>query len=120
LQHALYACAAEARLGREVVDGQYHHPTRRGENRVLAYSRGGLAGVADLVERMLDGVAEGSFVPTDDPDDCTFCDFGEICRVGAGEHGETVSPLAEWSAEHLNAGLWPAFFNLKRVRTFEE
>ena len=68
---------------------------------------------------MLDGVAAGHFVPTDDPDDCSFCDFAEVCRVRKGAFGKTSSPLAEWSREHANAGLLPAFEQLKRVRTFE-
>jgi hypothetical protein len=120
LQHALYAHAAEARLGGQVIGGEYHFPTRRGENDVYAFDRLALAGVAGLLGHMLDGVAEGAFVPTDEADDCTFCDYAEICRVRRGEWGKVTSPLAEWSKEHLNAGLWPALTNLKRARTFED
>jgi hypothetical protein len=69
---------------------------------------------------MLDGVAAGSFVPTDDADDCRFCDFADICRVGQDGWGKVLSPPAEWSAEHLSVGLSPAFAHLKKVRGFEE
>ena len=120
LQHALYAHAAEARLGGRVIGGEYHFPTRRGENDVYAFDRLALAGVAGLLGHMLDGVAEGGFVPTDQAEDCTFCDYAEICRVRRGAWGGVTSPLADWSKEHLNAGLWPAHANLKRARTFEE
>lgn len=119
LQHALYAHAAEARLGDEVVDGQYHFPTRKGQNQALVYDRDDLRPVADLLAVMLDGVAAGHFVPTDDADDCTFCDYAEICRVRRTTYG-AEAPLADWSKEHLNTGVQPAFEHLKRVRTFEE
>jgi CRISPR/Cas system-associated exonuclease Cas4 (RecB family) len=119
LQHALYARVAEARLDREVVRGEYHFPTIRGENRSVGFDRLRLAGVTTLVARMLEGVAEGCFVPTDRADDCRFCDFAEICRARDGGYGKTVSPLAEWSEQQANAGLWPAFASLKRVRGFE-
>ena len=120
LQHALYAHAAESRLGGQVTTGEYHFPTRRGENQVFAFDRIGLAGVAELLGHMLDGIAEGVFVPTDDAGDCTFCDYAEICRARRGPWGKVTSPLADWSSEHLNAGVWPALANLKRTRTFED
>jgi hypothetical protein len=69
---------------------------------------------------MLDGIAAGHFVPTDDPNDCSFCDFAEICRVRRVGFGDTVSPLAEWAQEHIDDGPWPAFEQLKRVRSYEE
>lgn len=119
LQHALYAYVTEERLRRHVVSGAYVFPTMRGQNRTVAFNRASLADVGGLLQIMLDGVATGSFVPTDRSDDCKFCDFAAICRVRVGRYGKVVSPLAEWSKEHLNAGLWPAFASLKRVRTFE-
>ena len=120
LQHALYAHAVEARRGGGVVAGEYHFPTRRGENQTFVFGRLALAGVTDLLGHMLDGVAEGRFVPTDQADDCRLCDFAHICRVRSGDFGKVVAPLADWSEGHLNAGLWPAFTHLKRVRTFED
>ena len=119
LQHAIYALAVEERLGGEVVDGQYHFPTRRGQNEVFVYDRDTLRRAAGLVDLLLDGVAAGQFVPTDEPADCAFCDFAEICRARRGDYGKIESPMAEWSKEHTNLGLWPAFARLKKVRTFE-
>jgi ATP-dependent helicase/nuclease subunit B len=118
LQHALYAHAAEQRLGGTVVSGEYHYPTRRGENRAFVYDRLRLAGVGALLDLMLDTVASGSFVPTERADDCRFCDYADVCRTRQTRFGKVVSPLAEWSEQHLNTGLWPAFAQLKRVRTF--
>ncbi len=120
LQHALYALAAEARIGGAVVRGEYHFPTRRGENEVFSFDRVSLGGVQGLLGHMLDGVAEGSFVPTDEPRDCSYCDYAEVCRVRKGDWGNLSSPMADWSREHLNTGLGPAHANLKRARTYEE
>jgi len=119
LQHALYALVAEARLRASVVTGEFHFPTMRGQNEVMQFDRLRLEGVRELLGIMLDGVAEGAFVPTDDPDDCKFCDFAEVCRAHDVGFGKTRSPLAAWSAEHTHAALWPAFVPLKRARTFE-
>jgi RecB family exonuclease len=120
LQHAIYAHVAESHFKNDVVDGQYHFPTRRGQNQTFTYGRLQLAPVGNLLEIMFDGVAAGHFVPTDEADDCTFCDFAEICRARRTEWGKTVSPLADWSREHSNTGIQPAFFSLKRARTFED
>jgi ATP-dependent helicase/nuclease subunit B len=120
LQHALYALVAEDRLGGEVATGEYHFPTVRGEHRTIAFNRLERAGVGELLGLMLDGVAAGSFVPTDQEDDCRFCDFAPVCRVRELGFGKLDSPLAAWSLEHMNAGVQPAFSHLKRARTFEE
>jgi ATP-dependent helicase/nuclease subunit B len=120
LQHALYAVAAEALLGIPVAAGEYHFPTRRGENHIVQFDRLRLAGIEELLERMLDGVAAGAFVPTDDADDCRFCDFTAACRVRTGDFGRVDSPLAAWSSEMLAVGLHPAFGSLKGVREFEQ
>lgn len=119
LQHAVYAVAAERILGGQVVTGAYHFPTRRGENAIHSFDRPEMAGAGDLLGHMFDGVSAGTFVPTDDGSDCRFCDFAEVCRVRTGDWGKTDSPLADWTAEHLNAGLQPAFAHLRKVRTFE-
>jgi ATP-dependent helicase/nuclease subunit B len=120
LQHAIYAHVAEERLQNDVVDGQYHFPTRRGQNQSFTYARRDLASVSELLDVMLDGVAAGHFVPTNDSNDCRFCDFSEVCRASRGEWGSTVSPLADWSEQHANTGVQPAFEQLKRARTFED
>jgi CRISPR/Cas system-associated exonuclease Cas4 (RecB family) len=119
LQHALYALVTEDRLGGEVATGQYHYPTVRGEHRIHSFDRDERSGIGELLGLMLDGVASGSFVPTDQPADCRFCDFAEVCRVQNVGFGKLDAPLADWSQEHLNAGLWPAFASLKRARTYD-
>jgi ATP-dependent helicase/nuclease subunit B len=120
LQHALYAHAAEQRLGGDVVDGQYHYPTRRGQNQSFAFERARLGTVTGLLSHMLDGVAAGRFIPTDEPKDCTFCDFAEVCRVKKGGLGKTSSPLADWSKGYVNTGASPAFEQLRNTRSYED
>jgi hypothetical protein len=120
LQHAVYAHVAGARLDGEVVDGQYHFPTRRGQNQTFVYDRLQLAPVGSLLEILFDGVRDGHFVPTDDADDCTFCDFADVCRARRRPWGGIDSPLATWSAEHANTGLQPAFASLRKARDFED
>jgi ATP-dependent helicase/nuclease subunit B len=119
LQHAIYAEAAERILLGQVAAGEYHFPTRRGENRVVQFDRLALAGIHDLLDRMLDGVGAGAFVPTDDANDCRFCDFAPVCRARKGDFGKVDSPLADWSKEMLAVGLHPSMAHLKRVRDFE-
>jgi RecB family exonuclease len=120
LQLALYSHAAERLLGGTVVAGEYHFPTRRGENSAFRFDQTRLAGVGELLGHMLDTVAEGAFVPTDQKSDCAYCDYATICRVGSGRGFDVDSPLAEWSAAQLEAGDAPAFEALRRMRGFEE
>jgi len=118
LQHALYAEAAERALGRTVVRSAYHFPTRRGENEIIRYARPDLAGLPELLAHLLDGVAAGAFVPTDEADDCRFCDFAPLCRAGEAGWGKVESPPAAWSKELMATGVHPAFVHLKAARAF--
>ena len=120
LQHALYALVTEARMDGDVATGEYHFPTMRGQHQTVSFDRLQRAGIGELLGLMLDGAAAGRFVPTERGDDCRFCEFAEVCRVQVTSFGKTTAPLADWSEQHLNAGVWPAFENLKRVRTFED
>ncbi len=119
LQQVIYAAVAEERLGGSVLAGEYHFPTRRGENTVRRYRRTDLAGGPRLLGHMLDGVAAGTFVPTDSEDDCRFCDFAEVCRVRMDAWGKIQSPPVAWSKEQRSEGTSSAFTHLERTRGFE-
>ncbi|MDP2959504.1 MAG: PD-(D/E)XK nuclease family protein [Longimicrobiales bacterium] len=119
LQHAIYAEAAERALGRPVVKAAYHYPTRRGENEIISYPRLALAALPSLLDRLLEGVAAGAFVPTDSADDCRFCDFAPICRAREEGWGNVASPLAHWAGEIIGCGN-PAFAHLAAARKFED
>ena len=103
-----------------MVDGQYHFPTRKGQNQTFTYDRAQLARLESLLDLLMEGVAKGHFVPTDNPDDCSFCDFADICRANRDPYGRTTSPMAEWSKEQVSFPLRPAVEQPKRVRTFED
>jgi len=119
LQHAIYALAAERLLDGEDVAGEYHFPTRRGENEIKTFTHAELEPVRGLLDRLLDVVAGGGFVPTDESGDCRFCDYKAICRVREAGWGRVDAPLASWAANQLSLGLHPAFALLKKVRGFE-
>jgi RecB family exonuclease len=96
LQHYLYCLAVEQLLNKPVARMEYRFPTARADGTAVQYESETLAGGADLVAALLDNVAAGRFMPTDDRLDCTYCDFRTCCRVTRAKN-ETVSPLAAWA-----------------------
>ncbi|HET6342691.1 MAG TPA: PD-(D/E)XK nuclease family protein [Gemmatimonadota bacterium] len=116
LQHAVYANAASALHGRPVEVVEYHFPTLRGDERPRAYPAARFGDGGRVIGRLLDLVAAGHFVPTDDASDCWYCDHRPICRV-RDDYGETHSPPAEWAAD-VKASL-PEFDPLEEVRRVE-
>ena len=118
LQHALYTAAAAAVTGKPIDRMEYHFPTRRGENRVRAYSASDIRHGGALVAMMLEGAAEGWFPATDDPDDCRFCDFQEVCGVRLDKRGKPSCRFAEWTQRNLDT--LPELSALKRARNWED
>lgn len=113
LQNFLYTRAVAQRFEEPVARMQYDFPTHRGQNQSQGYSPAELASGSSLIGVLLDGVAAGHFFPTDDPSDCTFCDYQELCGVRETRHG-LESPMADWCAEAKN--LWPELQGLRRAR----
>jgi hypothetical protein len=66
----------------------------KGKNHPAPYDVAELSGGFDVVDRLLDVVARGHFHPTDDPDDCKFCDYAVVCRADTGG-----SPPAHWAKQ---------------------
>jgi hypothetical protein len=99
LQHVLYAEAAGRLFDAEVASAEYHFPSRRSENHRARYTPADLRDGLGLVTDLLELVAHGWFVPTNQSDDCRFCDFAAACRVDVDAYGKVVSPLADWSRE---------------------
>jgi len=115
LQAVLYSVVAERLLDARVDRMEYHFPTRRGENQKRHFLRSQLARGLDLVDRLLDVAAAGRFLPTDEQNDCTICDFKHACRVD-GEWGELESPMAQWGAQHVEDDEYDL---IRAVRRFE-
>jgi CRISPR/Cas system-associated exonuclease Cas4 (RecB family) len=99
LQHVLYAAVARTLFGAEVARAEYHFPTRASENYRAVFERDDLEDGVAVIGELLDMAAAGTFVPTNEPEDCGYCDFAAICRVKAGSWGKHRSPLAEWSRD---------------------
>ena len=99
LQHVLYAEAARRLFDADVASAEYHFPSRRSENHRARYSQTDLRDGLGLVTDLLELVANGWFVPTNQSDDCRFCDFAAACRVGIDAYGKVESPMADWSRE---------------------
>ena len=96
LQHFLYGAAVEQLLGKKAVRMEYRFPTARADGAIVSYDIEGLHAGRELVAALLDNIAAGRFLPTDERSDCTFCDFRVACRVVATKN-ETNSPLANWA-----------------------
>jgi ATP-dependent helicase/nuclease subunit B len=99
LQHVLYAAAAARLFDRSVARAEYHFPTRRSENQRHRYDTASLGDGLAVIVDLLELVRTGSFLPTNDPNDCRFCDYGDVCRRSVDAYGRVDSPLAEWSRE---------------------
>lgn len=99
LQPALYAAAAEQQLGGKVLRFEYRFPTPRGRNEKAVFPAAELDRAPALVLSVLSHTRDGTFIPTDKPDDCTWCDYRSNCRVrdAEGRFSEPVSPRAEWA-----------------------
>lgn len=117
LQHVVYASVVRKLLGRPVVAFEYQFPSSRGQNAVRRFESSDYASGAELIACSLDGVAAGHFPPTENPDDCRFCDLREICRVAAGPSGMDEAPLLEWAKDRWSRDA--GYETLRRGRAWE-
>ena len=119
LQHLIYTVAAERVMDGPVTRMEYHFPTRRGRNEVIGYHREELDRGRGLIDRLMDGVAGGRFLPTEDPSDCRFCDYRPICRHRTeGWHRTWETPRADWAARLFDT--LPEYRERREVRVWEE
>lgn len=118
LQHVIYARAAEVLLDRPVEAVEYHFPTRRGEFDRFRFSRPKLERGSVVIATLLDLVAAGCFLPTNDAEDCKFCDFRRACRVTTTAWGDEDSPPATWG--NLHSADLPEYAPLKAARQADD
>jgi RecB family exonuclease len=116
LQPALYAAVLEQRLGQPVSRFEYRFPTPKGKNDIVAYSADELAQAKPIIDNLLAHVRAGEFIPTQDPNDCRFCEYAPICRTQGGEY-TTISPRAQWAAD--NAEQLPSYSGMLDRRSGE-
>lgn len=97
LQPGVYAAIAADVLKQPVEAFEYRFPTVKGAGEVVRYEAEELHEVRTIVDRILEHARKGAFVPTTDANDCAWCDYRPICRVG------DRSPRAVWGAAHASA-----------------
>ncbi|MEO6865845.1 MAG: PD-(D/E)XK nuclease family protein, partial [Gemmatimonadaceae bacterium] len=103
LQPALYAGALAELLDGLVTRFEYRFPTERGQNSSVAYTSTELEEARPIITQLLDHVAQGTFVPTTNTDDCRYCEARAICRVGEDKYGKLTSPRAAWADDNAEA-----------------
>jgi RecB family exonuclease len=119
LQNLVYSAVAEWALDAEVARMEYHFPTRRGRNEVIAYRRDELRRGRGLVDRLMDAVAAGRLLPTEEAADCGFCDYKPICRHRTdGWTRSWETPRADWAAAHF--ATLPEYRERRETRVWEE
>lgn len=116
LQLPLYAAAAEQLFEASVSRAELWHPTVRGGGEVVAMDAADRTLAPPVVASLLDAVAEGAFLPTDDASDCGWCEFAAICRVRVDRFGAVESPRAEWAAAAVESAVPPATLVAQRAR----
>lgn len=97
LQHLLYTRVAERLYGEPVDRMEYHFPSVRGQNEVRRYEVSRLREGEAVLEAILDHVATGRFVPSENESDCKYCDYKAICRVQVDDWNAIDSPPVEWA-----------------------
>ena len=117
MQHVIYAEAAERLLGEDVADIAYVFPTATGRNEERRFTRESVRPGLELLGVMLDQVASGRLLPTNDKEDCRVCDFRSVCRVSA-DGWNLTSPMAEWGERNML--VLEEYAGLRRVRAWED
>jgi ATP-dependent helicase/nuclease subunit B len=106
LQHALYSAVAERILERTAETMEYQFPTQAGQGDKVSFRRDDLEDWPAIVGALIELVERGTFLPTDEPRDCTYCDYQAVCRAKRDDYGNPSSPPATWGKErkeHLEA-----------------
>jgi ATP-dependent helicase/nuclease subunit B len=102
LQHALYSAVAERILERTTETMEYQFPTRLGQGDKVPFRRADLEDWPEIVGALIELVERGTFVPTDDPKDCSYCDYQAVCRAKRDDYGNPSSPPAAWGNERCD------------------
>jgi ATP-dependent helicase/nuclease subunit B len=119
LQSLVYTAAAEWLMEQDVARMEYHFPTWKGQMETVAFRRDEVRRGRGLIDRLLDGVAAGRFLPTEEPKDCRFCDFKPICRHQTeGYDASWETPRADWGLAHFQT--LPEYRERREARVWED
>jgi len=87
LQHGLYPLALEWLLAHkgvtvqsQVIESGYLFPTLKGEGKRIVRQQIRRDSLYEILEQLFGLLAQGTFVMTDDNNDCNICDYGEACN----------------------------------------
>lgn len=107
IQHALYAIAAEKLLQKiekdeklSVKQSGYLFPTEKETGRLVIYARNDKE-LMQLLNALFDIVKTGIFIPSDDKDSCTYCDYKNICGESVKESAKLKFQNTENNEIHL-------------------
>jgi ATP-dependent helicase/nuclease subunit B len=112
LQHVIYAAVAERLYDGLVSRAEFQFPSRKSENHRAIYRQPAIRNGLRIINDLLGLVEAGHFYPTNESDDCRFCDYASICRVRVDDYGKVMAPLADWARE----GSDPALQTLRELR----
>ena len=85
IQHALYTAIARVWLRRhasndaQVARFGYFFPSQKGNGERLVWSAEELTQLGNVLCRLNQIASMGAFLPTQDPDDCKFCEYQPLC-----------------------------------------
>ena len=102
LQHALYSSVAERILESTAETMEYQFPTQAGQGEAISFARADLRNWPDVVSALIELVELGNFLPTEESQDCGFCDYQAVCRATRDDYGKTSSPPAAWGKKHFD------------------
>ncbi len=115
LQSLLYVrmlAARLAQLGQDPASVQgfgYFFPGPRTEGLRYEWSASQLSAGNNVLEAMLDLLAAGTFIATNEDKDCGFCDYQQVC--GPAKQLVQISKLKTGTAENVQLAAW------RRLRT---
>lgn len=111
LQLPLYGMAVEQWMRQSgydvearVTDSVYYFPTEKGMGEEISRPQHRRKDLSILVEAMLEAMKQGLYPPTNDPKNCTWCDYKDVCGVhaeqfadkrGMREHSEKLGSILE-------------------------
>ena len=71
-----------------MVGATYYFSSAKGQQHPKHIPAQPKAVVTKVLGDLGDLIAQGSFIHSDDEDDCKFCDYGAACGVGAPERAK--------------------------------
>ncbi len=96
IQHAVYAIAAEKllrKIGKDdkvtVTLSGYLFPTEKETGRLVIYARND-SELMQLLDVLFDILRTGIFIPSNDKDSCTYCDYTNICGESVKENSKQM------------------------------